>query len=785
MVRGCSFENQEVTMSTKERAVSGDPGAAVAHPTDDQTAHVGVLRRRRFATLVASAVSFLAAVAIGAALPVPAVAFPTGPLLNEQLILRIPPDECFQSIGGPSPGLAPGQSCPAGYQARVNRTYLWSMARSGNFVYAGTGANVSCLGGALFYGATTPFQTPNNVCELAKGKGAAAYGPTSGDVRPPQVYQVNVDTGATRNITPDDPNLLKVSGLRGGASHNGVVLLDGQVVNNGVASGLGLFAFDGSTSQLLGSKIVTNLSALRVGVEASDGNLYLGARSAYKLPTSLPTGVILRWTGTKADPFKFEDVGNLPNEAFYIIEHDHHLVVSTSPFQYPGGYFLNGPGSIWMSPKLPPGGLTSADAGSWKKLFGFSDYDPDPVIGPTVAMGAMASFRGQLIVGSYLLDSAAGQARTLWKKYGTPSALAGRLRDALEATRAATIFDISNAGKPNQKVTLLYGSYKLPVYDPQSKKWVLNTNKLDQLPRLGPAGFGNGQNFYDWTWTVLKNKLYMGTWDASGSISGEAPSIAEIYGGGSKLETLLEKILGPIYRSALGGFDLWRLDSPDRPAVPETLHGYDDRSQYGVRTMVPFPDKGFFMAGTAGADNLRTGAVDPGGAEILKLTPRSTPGLPLPVPHPNVSLSVRGAVRVKAAVDFVARVQAAGSNIFELCVRLPRGFRFAANPSSLTIVNGRGCATVSDPLGQAGEMVVHATASGRPESALAEATADIQGTSCASAPAAAVAASVDSGSSALANPTLSTTLNPAACRSPFLGRGLAVKRVRVASATTR
>jgi hypothetical protein len=394
-------------------------------------------------------------------------------------------------------------------------------------------------------------------------------------------------------------------------------------------------------------------------------------------------------------------------------------------------------------------------------------------------MGAMASFKGQLIVGSYLLDSSVGQAKTLWNKYGTPSTLRARLRDALEANRAATIFDIFNAGEPNPKVTLLYGSYKLPVYDPQGKKWVLNTNKLNQLPRLGPAGFGNRYNFYDWTWTVLRNKLYMGTWDASGAIPGDAPSIAEIYGAGPKLETLLQTILGPIYRSALGGFDLWRLDSPDRPAVPETLNGYDDRSQYGVRTMVPFPDKGFFMAGTAGADNLRTGAVDPGGAEILKLTPRSTPGLPLLVPHPKVSLSVRGAVHVKAAVDFVARVQAAGSNIFELCVRLPRGFRFAANPQSLTIVDGRGCSTVSDTLGQAGEMVVHATASGRPESALADATADIEDTSCASAPVAAVAASVDSGSSALANPTLSTTLKPAACKSPFLGRGLAVTRVQV------
>jgi hypothetical protein len=201
--------------------------------------------------------------------------------------------------------------------------------------------------------------------------------------------------------------------------------------------------------------------------------------------------------------------------------------------------------------------------------------------------------------------------------------------------------------------------------------------------------------------------------------------------------------------------------------------------------MVPFPDKGFFMAGTAGSDNLRSGTVDPGGAEILKLTPRSTPGPPLPVPHPNVSLSVRGAVHVNAAVDFVARVQAPGSNIFELCVRLPRGFRFAANPSSLTIVDGSGCSTVSDPLSQAGEMVVHATASTRPESVLADATADIEGTSCASVPAVAVAASVGSGSAALANPTLSTTLNHAACKSPFLGRGVAVKRVRVTSAATR
>ena len=79
-------------MSTKEeRAVPADPGSAVVHSTDVRTAHVGVLGRRRFATVVASAVSFLAAVGILAGLSGPAVAFPTGPLLNEQLILRVPP----------------------------------------------------------------------------------------------------------------------------------------------------------------------------------------------------------------------------------------------------------------------------------------------------------------------------------------------------------------------------------------------------------------------------------------------------------------------------------------------------------------------------------------------------------------------------------------------------------------------------------------------------------------------------------------------------------------------
>jgi hypothetical protein len=70
--------------------------------------------------------------------------------------------------------------------------------------------------------------------------------------------------------------------------------------------------------------------------------------------------------------------------------------------------------------------------------------------------------------------------------------------------------------------------------------------------------------------------------------------------------------------------------------VPETLDGFGNRSQYGIRVTVPFEDKGFFLAGTAGADNLRsqTGE-DPPGGSILKLTPQDRPVGPPIIPPPS------------------------------------------------------------------------------------------------------------------------------------------------------
>jgi hypothetical protein len=545
-----------------------------------------------------------------------------GPIMNVSKVASAPVDACFQSIGGARPTPDANGNCPAGFQPKIDGDYIWSAARSGDYAYFGTLSDLAC-GASTWSFDTTPELVPGaDVCEFGQGPTAATLGAMYGDIREPHVLRVNANTQQTQDITPlNDPILQHTLGLRAAAANNDVVLEMGQYVpgpGSSVGGGLGMFAFEGSTGKFLGSKLFTDISSARGGVVASDGNLYLAARNA-----GTTGGAVLRWTGDKANPFQFETVGTLANDAGYITTFGNRLVVSGWGTQPPGqkGAVVGGPSKIWMSPDIPAAGLTPADADSWKPIFGWDQYDPDSTVATGIDWGALAEWHGDLYVGSYN-PAALGAVESIWSKYGMPKTDAQKFADMAGANRAATIFRIHNPGTAQQTVTLLYGDKTLPVFNPTSKTWSRKANLLGQTPKFGPSGFnGNPGNAYSWTFTVFQDKLYMGTFDLTGLITPSAPFTKVNDGLSETSEKLLQTVVGPSLKATLGGGDVWRMDDPNRPAVAETLNGFGNSSDHGVRVFLPFPDKGLVYAGMASSWNLKSTGPARGGWNLLKLTP--------------------------------------------------------------------------------------------------------------------------------------------------------------------
>jgi hypothetical protein len=542
--------------------------------------------------------------------PVPAAQ----PTLDRRLITRAEPDECFLQIGYPALKIP----CQTGYKPRTNQAYIWSGVRSGDHAFFGTGANVMCLAAAGYYPTLQASLSENVVCEQAAGEASRARGLFSmGDQRPPKIYRLDATTELVEDRTPtDDPLLATTVGLRGAAAHEDVVLLAGPNLTATGIDALNMWAYEGSTGRLLGSKRLPEFSNIRRGIVVKD-HLYLAVRKAgaqYGIG-----GSIVKWIGDKDDPFRFEIVGDLGSEPGYIAEHEGRIVVSGWTGVTPGRA-IGEMTSMYLSPPIPRGGLTAQDAASWQKIFSMDQYDPDPVIAHATHFGDLISWQGKLYFGTYQVPLF--QTLNSFTFYGRPKTWAGRLDTYKNAERATSMLAMENVGQSGQKVTLLYGEERMPVYDTRLHVWLKQPNNLGQAPKFGHAGFGNRFNYYPWTWTLFGGKLYMATFDASSAAPdaftgiGSQPNLLD-------LPPMAVGLLKPITELAFqryAGGDIWRMDSPTTAAVPEDLSGYGNLYNYGIRVWVPFEDKGKLYGGTANPFNLRTGPAEPGGWELIRFS---------------------------------------------------------------------------------------------------------------------------------------------------------------------
>jgi hypothetical protein len=555
---------------------------------------------------------------------------PLGPILNQQLVAAAQPDECFQSIGGPRP--AP--PCAAGFQPKWNSQYAWGYARSGDFTYFGTGVGPCGAPSALTGVVYQPWQAEEEVCEMGMGPSAALLGPANGDNRTPKIYRINANTDQIEDITPQDAdtqNLLGLAwvGIRGGAAlgiagDRDVVFLGEQVVRPntaGAIQGIALFAFDGATGQYLGnSGILSQYAGFREGATVN-GDLYIAVRLAGGAAVGAG-GAVLKWTGDKTNPFQFDVVGGpFPNDIGYINVHNGQLVLSgwnnvvgRTPI---GPIWGGGPAPVRMSPVVPQGGLTTAtaDPSNWPVIFDWGQYDPDPILAKTIFWGDAVSWKGNLYIGSYENSGPISLAGALWNQVGRPTSDLAKIADLTQASRPATVFEIKNPGQPNQQVSLLYGEALLPVFDQTTGRWTVRPNNLHQVPRLGPSGFtGNPLNIYNWNWVVLGDRLYMATADINNPGT-FVPMATQIFDLGPVGQAVTDASLRVNF-ALQGGGDLWRLDSPNTPAVPEDTRGFGNQLNFGLRFITVHESQGFFYGGTAGAYNLKKGW------QVIKFTPK-------------------------------------------------------------------------------------------------------------------------------------------------------------------
>ncbi|MFV2010410.1 MULTISPECIES: hypothetical protein [unclassified Micromonospora] len=573
-----------------------------------------------------------------------------GTRYQSTLLAKASADECFVDIGVDYP---PGPPCEAG-QPKVNQAYVWGLTRYKDRLWFGTGANPNCLTSGNNLRNTQPTRNDDWVCEYGQSQIARAnpdLPPTVGDHRAPRVYTYDLKrrsmverTADLRGASPDDEaRLLRTVGFRAAGNHRGVVLLGGPALG----ATINLFAFDADTGAYLGSRNFTEYGNIRHFVIA-DGEMYAGVGVG---PNGGQRGLVLRWTGSKSDPFSFLPVADLPAQAVDLTVHRGRIFVTTWPGAEDTQSFGPGPVSptagiadeptdedpiplniagVWMSPKLSANGpgLDSRDVDRWTRVWHVMEYEPDPVIARTYGLGGLASYGGYLYWGTMHVPF---KATTVHLAVYPPTDEQG-IRDSVRNTqRAIGVFRGSfghghhhghgqRGGGRGDRVDLLYGASALPAYDPQAGDGagVWASTSTGYTPLYGASGFDNPTLNYTWKMVVAGGRLYVGTMDWS--------YLAK--------ELQQDEPVPPVDAARAGddedeevelafGADLWVFESPHRPAKMVDNAGLGNYLNYGVRSMVV--DGSTVYLGMANPMNLRTDPTDDvpeGGWELIQLTPK-------------------------------------------------------------------------------------------------------------------------------------------------------------------
>lgn len=469
------------------------------------------------------------------------------------LIGSASPDECFIAIGDSAP-ISDDGTCEPG-TPKTNQAYVWSLARSGSKLWFGTGANVNCLVGSTFLGASNPSGLPGSyVCEYGQSEFLSNSGITLsppfdawqlpeqfGDWRPPKIYVLDTNSESplievTAGFSGRSKDLINTTvGLRAAGAVGSVVYLAGPAL----IGGINVFAFNASTNALVGAANLSDFSNIR-NFRVYDGDIYAGVADS-----TLGGGSLLKFSGGVSNPLEVTTVlngnwgeiaefdflndtlyfGTWPNlsarveAAVYRIELSDLDLSGPEPIQFDIAAEIPDPaiGRIWTA----------------------SDYEPDSVIAMTYGVGALAAFDGQIYWGTMHVPYTSLLAK--FAAYGPPISEQALAQDFLGTLRASTLYRYSLPAEGElDRPELLYGNLFLPVCNPDpvpdppadppaplTCTWTTQPNDFG-LPRFGLAGLGNPFNNYIWSMAEFDQELYVGTMDWSYLIIPTLPGSPDI-----------------------------------------------------------------------------------------------------------------------------------------------------------------------------------------------------------------------------------------------------------------
>lgn len=526
--------------------------------------------------------------------------------LQWERLAKATPDETYYGIGDPRNYYNPMaiHETTDSTIAKTNQAYVWGLTQDGNKLFYGTGPNIHCIVLGSYLGLTLPHQADCWACEFEESKFSPPLPASFGDWRPSRMYSYDLTSNTQTEITPLDPKLNTTFGIRSAGNLNGVILMGGPDFNGGI----NIFAFNAQTNAYLGSANIlfvpgttTVANNVRKWVVIDDV-LYVGIGTQNG-------GAILKWTGSLANPFLFENVGNVDGQAAELTEHDGKLFVTTWPV---GAAKFTAIAGLWMSPEIPVGGLTNAAINQWQKVWAATDYEPDMVVAATYGGGALKSFQGKLYWGTMHVPLVSA----LYHLNTFPAPTLNDTLATIQGThRAISLFCGDNFNEPDENITLLYGNEELPAYIPGTG-WELVPNKMNAKPAYGPSGIWSLFNNYTWTMETYNDELYIGTMDWSFLLYGGLGALYEMgftlpVKDGSTEYKAVGEFSFPIFYF---GADLFRIPTSNSMAIPIDVMGVGNHLNYGVRTMVS--DNDHLFLGTANPMNL----APQGGWEVISMT---------------------------------------------------------------------------------------------------------------------------------------------------------------------
>ncbi len=634
--------------------------------------------------------------------------------LEVDLLATSDPDECFGGIGQNYEPLVDENgvfSCPDNQQLKVNQAYVWGMAKQDDQLWFGTGPNVQCLMMAQYI-MPIAVKTDSFVCEgsdsayldepiFAQLRSQLTNPPYNfsqdqvdqiinrlGDWRPPDLYAYDLASQSLVQLndqldTLGQTLLGRTLGIRSAGAIGDTVIFAGPDIStapNGAFGAVNFFVF--KDGQYLGATTKRGYTNIRKWVEI-DGTLYTGVGVAPNPlnPADKTRGAVLRFDGASAAgpvlTLNTTVVGKMTTSPSEFTEHDGRIFTST----WPVGTSEDTAG-IFMSPPLDGAPLDNSDADLWTEVWNIKDYEPDPVLQRTMAVGPVQSYKGQVYWGTMNVPfvGAFYSLQRYVQTYGVQPDTEELLLMLLGTHRATTIFRGQNfADSP--AVQLLYGNALLPTSswappsDPQPPvgervSWSLSHNNMNAIPRYGLAGFGNPFNTYTRTMAVNRGDLYVGTFDDSYLISSiirslladDVPVDTPADMQPQLAEGMQEALSVPLLQEYLGAFDasdlpwqygadLWRFMNGEHRAVPEFINGADNRYSYGIRTMISSEDNLYLgMANPMNLEAVPTGE-QPGGWQLVQLSPWPTMTRMRALPEqPVVGEPLTLQVRVRAAL---------------------------------------------------------------------------------------------------------------------------------------